>query len=461
MITALRNADFRRLWLAGLISDAGDWLVLASLPIVVFIYTGSTLGTALAFLIELVPPIILAPITGLVADRFDRRRVMMAVNLAQAAGLIPLLFVHSRDGLPIIYAVIALEAGLASLFDPTKNALLPALVTIDELVSANSLIGLNQNIGRLIGAPLGGFLLAAVGGLGTIVAVDAASFIAAFALVARLSAVRTTASPTEPSERTIATTGRLRDALSSRTIRGGLVVLFISSIAQGLFVVLYVVFVSRVLHGDSSAIGLLRGVQAIGAIGGGLLLAVVAKVAPGRLTAASAIGFGLLDLVIWNAPLMTSALWLYVALFILAGLPGIAMVTGLVSAMQQATEDGSRGRVFAMFGVAASLGQAVGMIAGGLLGDPLGVVAVLNMQGILYVVAGVLAGLWIRPASPTSVTEHESIHSGSQLAAAAPRPSAPPPRREHPEPQRNESHDGCGQIGPDQDRQLDRSRGGR
>jgi MFS family permease len=432
-VRALTNPGFRRLWIAGLISDTGDWLLLAALPIVVYLYTGSTLGTAAAFLIELVPPILLAPVVGPVADRFDRRRVLVWVSLAQAAGLVPLLFVHSRDGLPVIYAVIALQSGLASLFDPTKNALLPTLVDSDELVSSNSLIGLNQNIGRLIGAPLGGFLLATVGGLAAIVAVDAVSFVAAAALISGLSGVRTPdARPGQPAP----PVGSWRSALASRTIRGGLVVLFVSSIAQGLFVVLYVVFVARVLHGDSSAIGLLRGVQAIGAIGGGLLLAVVARVAPGRLTALAAIGFGLLDLAIWNAPMVTGALWLYIVLFILVGIPGVAMVTGLVSAMQQATQDGSRGRVFAMFGVAASLGQAIGMIAGGVLGDPLGVVAVLNVQGLLYILAGVLAGLWIRPGRGHPGPPAPRIPDAGEPAASqvqrAPRSSHLSPAREHP-----------------------------
>jgi len=68
---ALRNRDFRYLWLAGLISDTGDWLLLASLPIAVFLYTGSTLGTAIAFITALVPPIVLAPLAGTIADRFD------------------------------------------------------------------------------------------------------------------------------------------------------------------------------------------------------------------------------------------------------------------------------------------------------------------------------------------------------------------------------------------------------
>jgi MFS family permease len=313
----------------------------------------------------------------------------MLVSIAQALALLPLLAVHNRSGLPVLYSVIVVQAALAAVFDPTKNALLPNLVDRSELVSANSLIGLNQNIGRLIGAPLGGLLLAAAGGLGTIVAVDAVSFLLAVILIARLSAVRTPAAPhaEAPSQRG----GGWRDALASRTIRGGLAVLLLSSIAQGLFLVLYVVFVARVLHGGPAEVGLLRGVQAIGSIGGGLLLAIVAKVRPGRLTAISAIVFGLLSVVIWNAPRLTTGPAVYVALFILVGAPGIAMITGLISAVQEATDDRIRGRIFALFGVAASLGQAIGMVAGGVLGDPVGVVPVLNVQGLLYIVCGVVA----------------------------------------------------------------------
>ncbi|HEY2795895.1 MAG TPA: MFS transporter, partial [Micromonosporaceae bacterium] len=86
-MSALRTRNFRRLWLAGLISDTGDWLLLASLPIVVYQFTGSTLGTAAAFLVELIPPVLLAPLVGRIADRSDRRRTLMIVSLLQALAL--------------------------------------------------------------------------------------------------------------------------------------------------------------------------------------------------------------------------------------------------------------------------------------------------------------------------------------------------------------------------------------
>jgi MFS family permease len=361
---------FRRLWLAGLISGAGDWLLLVSLPIVVYERTGSTLGTAAAFLVELAPPVLLAPVIGRIADRPDGPRTLVAVSVIQAVALAPLLL---AGGLGVLYGVIALQSALTALFEPTKNALLPTLVSPARLVRANALVGLNQNLGRLVGGPLGGLLLA-TGGLDTIVAVDAASFLLAAGLIAGLAPGRPSPAPPAAGHR--------------RPLRGGLVVLFVASVAQGIFVVLFVVFVARMLHGDAGEIGLLRGVQGLGAIAAGVALSLARRMAPWRLTAYGAVGCGALSLAIWNAPAVTTAPWLYAALFVAAGAPGVWLMTGLFSAMHEAS---AGGRAFTALGVAAAAGQAVGMLSAGMLGDLLGVVTVLDGQAALYVVAGLLA----------------------------------------------------------------------
>jgi MFS family permease len=344
-MTALRVTDFRRLWLAGLISETGDWLLLIALPIVVYQYTGSAFGTAAAFLIELAPPVVLAPLAGDLADRLDRRRTLLIVALAQAAALTPLLLVHGRSGLPILYAVIAAQAALAALFEPTKNALLPPLVDREQLVSANSLVALNQNIGRLVGGPLGGLLLAAGGGLSTIVAVDAVSFLVAFALIAGLRPSRV-----QPAREDDAPPTGWREVVAARAVRRVLVVLLAASAAQGIFVALFVVFVARKLHGDAGEIGLLRGVQGVGAIAAGMVLARFGRIAPGRLTSYAALVFGVVSLAIWNAPGLVSAEPVYVALFIAVGAPGVALMSGLVTSLQDATSDDDRGRACALAG---------------------------------------------------------------------------------------------------------------
>jgi MFS family permease len=354
-MTPLRDASFRRLWLAGLISDTGDWLLLVSLPIVVYQYTGSALGTAATFLVELVPPVVLAPIAGALADRADRRRTLIAVAVAQAALLTPLLLVEGRSGLWIIYVVAAAQSALGAVFDPTKNALLPTLVPRSQLVSANSLVGLGENIGRLAGGSLGGVVLAVGGGLSTIVAVDAASFLLAAALIALLP----TRAANDPPARAAhpGPPERSGSALEIGPLRPALAVMTVASVAQGILVVLFVVFVARSLHGTSAEIGLLRGVQAIGAIACGVVLAARGRITAGRLTAVAAVTFGILDLAIWNAPHLTTVEPVYIALFIAPGAPGIGIMTGLTSATAQATTDGQRGRAFAAMDVAGSVAR--------------------------------------------------------------------------------------------------------
>jgi MFS family permease len=400
---ALRNRDFRRLWLAGLISDTGDWMLLVALPVLVYQLTGSSLGTSMAFLIELIPAVLITPLAGHLADRSDHRTLLVAVSLCQAAALLPLL---AGTHLPVLYCVMALQAALASLFDPAKNALLPTLVAEDQLVTANSLIGLNQNLGRLVGAALGGAALMA-GGLSVIVIGDAASFLLSAALIwgvrpANATAPMSGASSPRPGGHPFA----------RRSVRVGLAVTAITAIGQGLFIVLFVVFVARNLHGNAAENGLLRAVQAIGAIAGGLVLTRATRVRPGRLAGLACLVFGAAAVLTWNLPHATTAEPVYAALFVCFGIPGVAMLSGLISSLQQATTDGERGRVFAAFGAASALGLAVGMVAAGILGDRFGAVPLLNVQAICYLAGGVAALVGIadiggspRPDSPADPAE--------------------------------------------------------
>ncbi len=394
----LARRDFRRLWLAGLISDTGDWLLLVSLPILVYQLTGSPLQTSFAFLVELVPAVLLGPVAGHLADRFDRRRMLVAIAAVQAVALLPLLVVRDRGDLPVLYAVIAVEAAMLALFAPAKNALLPTLVPDDQLVAANSLVGLNQNLGRLAGGALGGLLLT-VDGLPVIVAADLVTFVVAAVLIAGVRAGTPTRDHTTPPDRP-----GPGGAFRGRRIRAGLAVAALAGSAQGIFAVLFVVWVARELGGGAAETGLLRGVQAIGAIGLGLLLATARRTpGPATLIAAGAGVFGLLSAAVWNGPAVTSALPVYVALFIVVGAPGIAMLTGLVSLLQQESTDGARGRVFGVFGAVFDGSSGAGMLAAGLLADRLGVMPLLDLQAALYLAAGGTALLLLRRPAPSAL----------------------------------------------------------
>jgi MFS family permease len=318
----------------------------------------------------------------------------------------------------IVYAVIVVQASLAALFDPAKNALLPSLVDARRLVSANSLMGLGSAVGRLAGGPLGGLLLAA-GSLHAIVVADALTFATAAVLIAR---VPRTPSPHAARAREGPVTaplsaGGLRAALRDGRTRAALLVAFVASTAQGIFVVLFIVFVARRLQGGSAEIGLLRGVQAVGAIGGGLLLARRGdRWRPVILVSAAAVAFGVIDLTIWNGALVMRSEAVYVALFVLAGAPGVMMETGGISFLQQVAGEGERGRVFAAVGVAGNAGEALGITAAGVLTAPLGLMTILNAQGTLYLVSGALVALLVRRARPSRVAHRRKADNGDGLA---------------------------------------------
>jgi predicted MFS family arabinose efflux permease len=403
----LRRRDFGLLWAGGLISETGDWFLLVGLPVWVLQVTGSSLVTATVFLVGLLPGLVVGPLAGVLVDRWDRRRTLVAVSLAQAAFLLPLLAVDGRNRLWIVYLVMAVEAALAQLNDPARNALVPSLVARADLVGANALIGLNSNLARLVGSPLGGIMVE-VAGLPGLVVADAASFLLGAALIAlvRSDAGTSRAGGADPAPDVVHSprpgprragvvrewVDGLRVTLGDRGLRWGLVVNGLAGVAQGIFTVLFVLFVTRVLGGDGADVGLLRGVQAIGGLLGGVLVVGLAtRLEAGRLLGVSLLVFAAIDLAIWNGPLLTTADWLYLALFVAAGIPGVGVLTGLTSLVQERTAEAYLGRVFATYLGSFNGLMALGMLLAGLLGDTLGVVAVLNAQAGLGLLAGLIA----------------------------------------------------------------------
>lgn len=132
--------------------------------------------------------------------------------------------------------------------------------------------------------------------------------------------------------------------------------------------------------------------QAIGALAGGALLGLVIKRwEEERLIAVSLAAFGALSLVTWNATALTTAFGLYVGLFIAAGVPGLASMTGLLTVLQTHAPEGARGRVISTFFAVYGGVQAVGMLLSGLVGTGSGLTIALQVQGVLYLTAAALA----------------------------------------------------------------------
>src|SRR4051812_18981790 len=185
MRAALARPPLRALLGAGLISLTGDWVVRVGLAYAVYTLTGSTLTSALMLLASFVPQILLGSVAGVLVDRWDPRRTMIAADLLLAAGLLPLLAVHGAGDVWIVYVVLAFEGAVQQFFGPAEQAALPALAGDARLLTANALAAQSRDTARLLGSALGG-LLVVTGGIAPVVVVDAASFVASAVLIARL-----------------------------------------------------------------------------------------------------------------------------------------------------------------------------------------------------------------------------------------------------------------------------------
>lgn len=412
-----RRPAFARLWLSGTISETGDWLLLIALPVYVLQLTGSALVTSTVFLLELVAAVLAGPLAGVLADRWDRRRTLIGGSVAQAALLLPLLAVEDRGDLWIVYAVVAAEAVLATLNEPVRQAMLPAVVEPEELAAAAGQLGVGANLARLVGGAIGGLLLEAYG-LGGVVLGDAATFLLAAAVLTGPalghSAPAVSGPPERPDRAWVAGLAVIRDRPA---LRGTLAVTALMALAQGAFVVLFVVFVLRELGGGGSEVGLLRGVQAVGGILGGLAAGWLARrFGPAALVGAGLGVFALIEAAIWNGPVATTALLLYVALFAAVGAPGIVVMSALMSVLLSATPDAFRGRVTSTHAGVFGVLQAAGMLLAGLLVEPVGLLPLLNAQVAVLAAGAVVAVLLLRsapapapgrPVAPDHPAEHD------------------------------------------------------
>jgi Na+/melibiose symporter-like transporter len=386
---------------AGLISLSGDWVLRVGLAYYVYALTGSTVASAVMLLASFVPQIALSSLAGVFIDRWDPKRTMVVTNLALAGGLLPLLLVsHPRD-VWVVYVVMAWEGAVQQFFAPAEQKMLPVVADPSHLPTVNALYGQNRDASRLLGAALGGVLVAA-GGLVPVVIADFASFLAAAAFCSALPVVAAGRRRLPTSAIVSSVEGRIRELreewagglrLSTResVLRALLIFLAIVSVGEGVMGALFAPFVRSVLHGTGADFGLINAAQAAGGIGGGLVAASLGnRLDPMAALSFSAIAFGAVDLILFLYPLGWPVVWPAAMLIAGAGIAGAFMLTSAMTLMQKHTTDRYRGRVFGALGAVEGVAIVTGTVAAGVLAHVLGIVAVLSVQGAGYVAAGIL-----------------------------------------------------------------------
>ena len=395
MWETLRQRDFSLLWVAGLISLTGNWMLNIALPVTVYQMTGSALAVGGMLLARTLPGILFSSIAGVFVDRWERRRTIVVVNLLLALSILPLLLVSSAEWLWLIYIVSFVQSTLNQFFVPAENALLPLLSDPKLLVSANALNALNNNLARLVGPALGG-LIAPLLGLSGVVAIDVVTYVAAAVLAALISvtshpgksAVINAMSSTE-------IFSEWRDGIRliwrERTVRILFILSTLPAIGESVMYVLFVPFVTEVLHGDAFHVGGLMSAQAVGGLIGGVVISWVAiRVKTPRLLGVSAVIFGLVDLVLFNYSTFFTGLWVAYVLLVLAGPLVVGIGASYDTLLQTSVEDAYRGRVFGTFALTRSLFTLIGIAFAGFAADIVGIVPVINVQAYAYTLVGLM-----------------------------------------------------------------------
>jgi predicted MFS family arabinose efflux permease len=441
MFQALRIRDFRWLWAGGVISSLGSWLLVLAVPAHVYAVTGSLARTGLTLAAGYLPWLLLGPVAGALADRWDRRRLMIAASVFQAAAVTTMLLALAPGRYWILYAAVAAESGGAVLFAPAIQARTPAMVgTGSMLTSANSLNALRDGVVRLVGGPLGGILLAVVG-IRVLICADVLSYLAGAAAIAMTSRPAS-------GQRSPAAGGRSRSAggqgapapgsqnraggvrgRAGGTVRGvgrelreGLKILARSPGARALLPVT-VLFLAA--NAALSAVLIPFGLQRLGgsrptgfllaALGAGFLLGAPAlrvlldRVPPRYLItatlAASAAGYWLL----WHASSLAGALPAAVAV----GLSGSMSLVIAQTALQRVIPNEALGRVSAVFGAGEAAATLAGAVTGPFLAQSLGMTGLAAVVSLATLAAAGLALVrlpagHIRPARRTGTGSPDS-----------------------------------------------------
>ncbi|MFJ9754854.1 MFS transporter [Streptomyces sp. NPDC101149] len=352
------SADFRRLWLSGLISNFGTFLTFVAVPVQVKDLTGSAAAVGAIGAVELVPLIVFGLYGGALADAHDKRKLILSTEAGQGL-LSAVLLVNALLPQPAVwplYLVAALASALGALQRPALDSLIPRIVAHEHLPAAASLNSLRWTVGGVAGPALAGVVVA-FAGLGAAYGADVLTFVVSVVLCLRLAASPAAHEAAKPSLRSIAQGARY--AWNRKELLGTYVV----DLAAMFFAMPLAVlpFLADELRAEWS-LGLMYAAVPAGSLLVSLTGGWTSRIhRHGRMVVLAAAGWGL---AIAAAGLMRNV-WLVLLFLALAG--GFDMVSGIFrgAMWNQTIPDELRGRLAGIELLSYSVGPQLGQVRAG------------------------------------------------------------------------------------------------
>jgi MFS family permease len=410
---ALSVPNYRRYYVGQAISLTGTWMQMTAQAWLVLTLTHSSTALGVVIALQTLPVLLLAPYGGVIADRVDKRRMMIALQSAMGVQAL-LLGVLTVTGLVRVWeiGVLAVILGLNNAFEnPSRQSFMLEMVGPEHLRNAVSLNSVLVSVARTIGPAVAGILIATVGD-GVSFLVNAASFVAVVGSLATMD--RSALRPSEPSPRV---RGQLREGL--RYVRGTpeLLVPLLMMAAVGCltyeFQVTLPVMASSGLHVGATGFGFMTAAMGVGAVLGGLFVAGRGKTGLRPLVTAAWI-FGIAVALATLAP----SLGLELAALSFVGAANIAFMATGNSTLQLNAPPSMRGRVMSLWFVAFQGSTPIGGPIVGVVMAMLGARAGLGLGAgtcLVVAIAGMVALQRVRGGKQAHVAR------GAGPARAAPR----------------------------------------
>jgi MFS family permease len=395
---ALRHRNYRLFFAGQLISLIGTWMDQVAEAWLVYRLTGSALLLGTVAFASQIPVFLLAPIGGALADRLDRRKILICTQSSMMlltfilAGLTLSHHVH-------IWQVVMLAAltGVVNAIDlPARQAFVVDMVSRADLVNAIALNSSMFNGARIVGPALAGIVVAAIGE-GWCFFANGVSFIAVIAGLGLMKIDRPRlAIEGSPLENIIE---GFKFVAQSDPVRALMVLLGLVSFTAMPYAVLMPLFADKILHGGAQALGLLMGCSGVGALGGALTLA-MRKTLKGLSVwvAASCAGFGVALLLFSFSRL----LWLSAALLVPAGFCMMIQMASSNTLIQSMVPDRLRGRVMSVYAMTFMGMAPLGALLAGSLAHKLGAPMTVGIGGVVAIVGAGLFGLKLPALRPAA-----------------------------------------------------------
>jgi MFS family permease len=176
------NRGFRFLWFGQVVSQMGDWFDTIAVYTIALTLTGSSRSVALIMVARFLPSVVISPLSGVIADRFSRRMIMIASDIVRAIVVLGFLFVRRPDQMWLVYVLTVLQLAFSAFFEPAKTAAIPSIVSDRELVPANAIASVTWSVMLTLGAAMGGFVAGSFGTNAAFV-LDSLTFVASALLI--------------------------------------------------------------------------------------------------------------------------------------------------------------------------------------------------------------------------------------------------------------------------------------